>query len=64
MNRTRDLALAAVAACSAAALAVCAFVDPPAADGIITGIVALGVGALGRISGANTQTPPSDGGQA
>jgi hypothetical protein len=49
----RDLSLATIAALAVLALAVVAWVRPPAPDQIITGIVALGVSALGRVSGAN-----------
>jgi hypothetical protein len=55
---SRDLSLSAVAALGVAALAFVATVDPPASDQIITGIVALGAGALGRISGANSGDKP------
>lgn len=60
MTRTRDLALAAVAGVAVVALAVTGWADPPASDSIITGIVALGAGALGRISAAGP-TPTTEG---
>lgn len=50
---SRDLALCAVAVVALICLAVVARIDPPAAETITTGLVAIGIGALGRLSGAS-----------
>ena len=55
----RDLALCAVAALVVVALTVMAFVQPPAAPQLITGAVAIGTTALGRLSGAPATKDPA-----
>ena len=57
MNNARDLALCAVAVVAVVALVVVAKVQPPAAGGIVSGIIAIGSMALGRLSGTG-QKPP------
>ncbi|MBK6857483.1 MAG: hypothetical protein IPG97_13300 [Microthrixaceae bacterium] len=49
----RDLILGLVAGICAVALAVTAWVQPPASEQITLGLVAIGSQAIGRFSGAN-----------
>ena len=57
MNKTRDLALCAVATVAIVALGVVARLDVDQSGEIITGIVGLGGIALGRLSGATGTAP-------
>lgn len=58
----RDQALCALAALVAVCLVVMAWVHPPAPEAIQTGLVAIGVGAIGRLSGAGTSAAPDPAG--